>query len=459
MDSNIQYPKTGEADFLNRMFEEFNISSIRYAVMRNYQSLPYTCNGSDLDILIHPEDEVVAIKIIYLALQANAGVVMGTAKSVLFLKIFAFGYCGTDPSNWWGIRLDISFGVNYWGACPILDDSVLRDRCIRHGQIKALPDDAAAVLGVLKEVLHNNVLPVRYLEQASVAIADNWEQVSLDFAPMGNEALLILRAMCSSNFPLSDLRKSADQLRRVLRGGAFRTAPFDYVRLRVAFEWSKVLRYLEPPGTMVAVLGTDGAGKSTLIASIEPVLSQATHGDFTVKHLRPGLLPPLSRLRGEPVEASGPVVDPHASSVSGIVGSTFRLMYLLMDYILGYWVVVRPKLSKSPTLVLFDRYAYDIEIDPRRFRIGLPTNVLAWFTRFAPKPEVVFCLHGDPEVIANRKRELPIKEVIRQVSALREFSDRQPTAFLVSTEGEVKESCDRVLFALHDYFDRKNHRC
>jgi thymidylate kinase len=120
---------------------------------------------------------------------------------------------------------------------------------------------------------------------------------------------------------------------------------------------------------------------------------------------------------------------------------------------------VRPKIAKSPAIVLFDRYAYDMVLDPRRFRIGLPAWLVSWFTRFAPRPDIILCLNGDPDVIAARKRELPREEVKRQTDALRVFASHEPRAVLVSTDGTVEQARDLILAALWECCARRTKGC
>jgi thymidylate kinase len=203
---------------------------------------------------------------------------------------------------------------------------------------------------------------------------------------------------------------------------------------------------------MIAVLGTDGVGKSTVISSVVSMLSEKIENKLIVKHLRPRLLPTLARLIGKKDGPYSQTVDPHGSTPSSALVSLLRLGYLSVDYILGYWLLVHPLVIKQSAVVLFDRYAYDMALDPHRFRIGLGGSLVWWFTRLAPKPDLVVCLHAPPEVIANRKQELPIDEIRRQVEALQAFARGEPRALLVSTEGSIEEVRERVLQILQEYF-------
>lgn len=128
----------------------------------------------------------------------------------------------------------------------------------------------------------------------------------------------------------------------------------------------------------------------------------------------------------------------------------FRIIYLTLDYIIGYWLKIRSRVVNSPTVFIFDRYAYDMALDPRRFRLDLPIKVIHWFTRLAPKPDLVLCLHGRPEVIAARKQELPLEETRRQLMALLAFAESEPRAVLISTDTSIKETRDQVLKVLSE---------
>jgi len=437
--------------FLEKLFVELNAAAIRYAVMRNYQSLPYSTNGSDLDILVHPSDAEHARTIIFNTIKQAGGVPIGYVDIPGFLKIFALGSYERDNEKilWWGLRLDISFGLYFAGAINLFE---WPDEYIEmHNGVSILNATLANILGVLKEVLNNNQLPARYIDAARKDIDKNWTNISMALAPMGGKASYLFRALLTEKIEESTIYDRCASIRKALSRHAFWQSPLAYIYRRVCFEWSKVHRYISPPGLMIAILGVDGSGKSTIIGKIRPILEEATHNALFIKHLRPFLFPPLARLKGKKVVFEKPVLDPHGSNPSGTLGSLLRLIYLLLDYILGYWILIRPQIAKQPAIALFDRYAYDIAIDPRRFRIGISARVACWFTKIAPKPDLIFCLHAAPETIAARKQELPIAEIQRQLVALKAFAANQKNAVLVSTEGCSEDVREDTLKILHNY--------
>ncbi len=199
--------------------------------------------------------------------------------------------------------------------------------------------------------------------------------------------------------------------------------------------------YFFSRGRMIVVLGTDGSGKSTVIDGIMPTLQDVCSLGVVVKHLKPDLLPPLGWFRGVRHEAGYVCRDPHGSRPSGLLGSLFRITYLTVDYILGYWFKVRIHLTKGErSCWIFDRYAYDMLIDPLRFRLKLPSWVIRFYLKFIPRPDMVLCLGGDPVLIDRRKPEIGLAEVSRQVALLKELCASLPQAHWIDTTSSLDET-------------------
>jgi thymidylate kinase len=435
-----------ESGFLSELFLQLNASGVRYAVMRNHQQLPRSLNGSDLDLLIAPRDAACATDIVFKVVEQTGGAPVGTSRSRGFMKVYVLGKNRGLGAGWWGVRLDLNFGLYYRGLCLLDIDAPWPVSKFR--DISVLDDGFAGVLGMLKELLNNDRLSQRYLSQARTAATGHWPAIQNLLAPMGMDALARLHEILLEMTPPGDLARICGLLRRTLIWHAIKTRAVVSAWGVACFEWSKAIRYWNPAGKVIAILGVDGAGKSTAIDAILPVLNAATHKAVFLQHLRPKLLPPLARFKINNQEPAGVVTDPHGSEPSGILASWVRLAYLTIDYVLGYWLWTRPRIARQPAIVLFDRYFFDMALDPRRFRIGLPEPLIRRSWSLIPMPDLIVCLHGSPETIAARKGELPLAETQRQVDALVKFSRTQPRAVLVSTEGTVQQTRDDVLESL-----------
>lgn len=170
--------------------------------------------------------------------------------------------------------------------------------------------------------------------------SENWNALEANL-PRLKKALLWQKVKSD---PLNPLRYWVPELKRI---------------------WS---RWRYPTGLFVAVLGPDGAGKSTLIENLKENLAGAFRRT-AVFHLLPGLI----REKG----AGGPVTNPHSKPPHPWWLSLLKIPYYLVEYGLGYLFKVRPRLVRS-TLVLFDRYYHDLLVDQRRYRYsgpyGLPVS-------------------------------------------------------------------------------------
>ena len=411
--------------------------------MRNYQTLPYSAGGSDIDIMVAPRDSSRLIPLVLGAIQRSNGRPVGISETFGFTKIFVVGGSGSDSDlSWWGVCLDFNLGLFFKGQAII--DSGVEWPTFLHNKIPVLADGLSGVLGVIKEAVNNEIVPKIYLDNARKAVGSSWRGVSSLLDPIGADALNILKKLILADLGSDSEREMCQKFRSSFMRYRFKASAVSAVLGRLSYECNKIVRYLYPSGKVLVILGVDGAGKSTIIESILPVLRAATHNAVFVRHLRPGVLPPLAKLRRGGGAASA-VTNPHDSEPSGMIGSVLRLSYLTVDYILGYWIWTRPKIAKQPAIVIFDRYAYDMGFDPRRFRIGLSPKVTRIIAKFAPKPDMIICLHGVPATLSARKGELTEAETCRQVEALKIFAESENRAFLVSSDTSIEETRNIVL--------------
>jgi thymidylate kinase len=198
-------------------------------------------------------------------------------------------------------------------------------------------------------------------------------------------------------------------------------------------------RRLHPPLPWLAILGPDGSGKSTLVAGIR----DAWPACVRVYHLRPERL-------NRPGRAIGPVVDPHGKPPRGAVLSAVALMFVIMDWWLGYWTSIARHRARGD-LVVFDRHLMDVLVDPRRYRYGGPL----WLARAAcavvPRPNLIVILDAPPAVVRERKQEVSEAELHRQLAAYRHIAGVTPGAQLVDAAMPAKNVLEAVLTMLRPH--------
>jgi hypothetical protein len=125
--------------------------------------------------------------------------------------------------------------------------------------------------------------------------------------------------------------------------------------------------------------------------------------------------------------------------------SVFRLVVLVADHQLGYWLRIRPRLARGE-LVFFDRHVADYLVDPAIRGINAPAPVLRMAAALVPRGHTHVYVLARPETLVARKRELSTHETIAQVRGYTALAAADRRAFVVETDGVgVDEAARRLL--------------
>lgn len=421
--------------FLGLLFFKLYEQRINYCVLRNYKQLPESLGGSDLDILIAQSsvnkfytllDEILA--------ERNGRIIVKYGKLTPRVCILV-----KECDGWLGIQLDVHEGILPYKTSNIFPVEFVLNRAQRYKGILVANDDDADFNAFLKEIFHNKSCKEKYFISAKDSWAKNKDVYTDELLNIyDNSFVVLLDSILSGSF-------DNDKISSLSKFGTAQLSKSLPAKVKNIYsQISRIYRFYKPPGFSVAVLGTDGAGKTTLIDAIRNPLNEAVHGALFYEHMRPNLIPNIAQLLGRKTK-EGPVVDPHSAKPSGLPGSLFRLTYYSFDYIFGFLLKVYPVKVKKSSIWLFDRYYYDYFIDPKRARINLPIWLIKLIRLFIPEPNLILCLGADPEVINNRKPELPLSEVVSHVNKLRGFCDKEDKAFWIDTGVSLNESSNQIM--------------
>ncbi|HEX5234685.1 MAG TPA: hypothetical protein VFW25_05065 [Silvibacterium sp.] len=210
-----------------------------------------------------------------------------------------------------------------------------------------------------------------------------------------------------------------------------------------------VERILQPTGGWIAFIGPDGCGKSSVIDAVVADFTPAFQ-KIVRFHLRPKSLP----ARGN---SEVPVTDPHGQPVRGGLFSIAKMFYLFADYWLGYLNGVRKETVRT-RLVVFDRYFYDILVDPKRVLYGGPRWLPKVVARLLPRPEMVLLLNALPEVLWSRKQEVRYEEVVRQQRAYLEVARGIGNAVVIDAARPLTEVVGQVREAILTHFSARTRK-
>lgn len=422
-------------NFVGKFFGEMNSNGIRYAVLRNYECLPESCGGSDLDIFVSSND------------ITKLGEILSKVSNSLDASLVSYTASNTCPKLCYlntkeGIQMDIFVGAITYKAYVIVSEETIEENTRIYNGIKVLDDSLGNIIAFIKEILNNGKCKDKYI----VPITENKEKydknnLAKNLTAFDDKFIDTLYESIKNDKIKESILVLTALGRKGIRHKSSKNIPTFL---------SKILRLFKQPGYTIAVLGTDGSGKSFIINSITPVLDEAFHNGIRYEHMRPNYLPSLAVAMGKKKadEPTGVCSNPHGSKPSGFIGSLIRLTYYWIDYTWGYFKKVFLDKAFKTHVWLFDRYYYDYYIDQRRARLNLPIGIIKLYGLFVPAPDLTICLGGDPEKIYARKPETSLEEVKRQTKVLKDFASTHKKAVWVDTTTTPEESIKAAMDAI-----------
>lgn len=216
-----------------------------------------------------------------------------------------------------------------------------------------------------------------------------------------DKAEMIFRAAAERNW--ESISKNISSFQKSLESGL----PAISMKARINEMIRKWYRILSPTGFHIVFLGPDGSGKSSVIERAIPCLAPAFRRTSS-SHLRPHF--------GRKITNRSPVTNPHSQAPRSLIASVAKVFYFWCDYFFGWWLTIWVNLVSS-TFVVYDRYYYDLLVDPRRYRYSGPMSLARWIGQWIPQPDLILLLDAPPEVLRSRKQEVSFEETGRQRKA------------------------------------------
>ena len=229
------------------------------------------------------------------------------------------------------------------------------------------------------------------------------------------------------------------------------------------------------PGFTVALIGPDGAGKTTVARRLEGSL------DVPVKYLYMGVNPDasnhllpttrlahaLKRRRGALPDTAGPPDPERPAKVAprGLrrVSSTSRSLLRLANRLAEEWhrQLVASHHLRRGAIVVFDRhffadyYVYDVVRNGNR---SLARRIHGFvLRRFYPRPDLVVYLDAPPEALLARKGEGTLESLARRRGEYLELSRVLKPFHVVDASRSLDEVTRDVVGLIGNFSKRKAH--
>lgn len=324
-----------------------------------------------------------------------------------------------------------------WNSIPMLSNSELLKSIIVKDGIYSCSKSVEAITKLFSRYLYHGYVKDEYKEDIVTLFLNN------KFEVICKMSLFLDKEIAESIYNLvitQDWNKLIALRPKVQSNikSRYYTSLQHKVMHKLGISVFKFRRYYKQKGVMIAFIGTDGSGKSTIIENL-PLILERTFDKSQIKyyHWRPKI---IKSPKGDKRSIKN-VSEPHKKKPYSKIISLGKFMYFNLDYILGYWLSVKVHLGKNK-LVVFDRYYYDYMIDKYRYRLNLSECTIKAFLWFIPKPDITFLLVGDPKVLYERKKELPIELVKEQVNSLLKKRSKFPNSKVI----DVNKNIDDVMF-------------
>lgn len=432
----------GTSDFLKTLFDFLN-TEVKYAVLRNFEGLPYYNDSRDIDIAIEKVD-LKRIRPQLVALIEKCGWSIVTYLNSDRLVTWVCGVMHED-NRIELVQLDFFYHTSVFGIILIENKEILQHRRF-NGQI--YHSDKA--FEFLDKYMYDRAVGTAYPDkyrQTRLAVENNPQVKKMLADVFGKDTL----ATC-------DKTDKKELLKNALKWNIKRFGLRTIVHC-IRFEYHHIKNYLRSnTGFSIGITGPDGSGKTTVIDLLIENMGDVFRKAHAYYHFRPMMFGNLS----EVAHSAGvkKVVDreydkPHRGGKTGMLSSLARLMYYSADYIVGYWVKVK-SVTRITRLVIFDRYYTDIICDSRRSRIYLNPKFLYGFGKlFIPFLDYNILLTASSDTILARKRELD-KGGIDAINEKIDYLTEKKGYYKVLNEGTPQEAVAHILRIVFEEQHKKN---
>ena len=418
------------AKILSDFFQELGKSNIRFFIIRNYEGLPDKNTSKDVDIILKYGTVKAAERILKDVFRRN-----GLSYFYRVIIEECYVHYAINKKGDFAIHIDLMNGYINRGV-ELFTFEELYSQTIDYNGFRVLNE------------LYNGVMLFIYkqfgykrpqLKDAyKLAIYDVWLRYP-DFSSilermLGKDIYPKISA-CIEHKDFDTMLSYSSIVSQRLRQYSNQTSFVKNQYRRIRFITQKVNRIIfryRKYEKSFSVMAPDGTGKTTFLTQLLNRLAflyvDAPNDikRFHLYHFRPGLFPNLGAVgeKARVMKQDTDFTNPHRAKPAGFFSSLIRITYYWLDYVLG-WMYYTRRDVQYDLYTVYDRYSYDLLVDPRRTRLKLPYWVRRCFVACMPHPKINFFLKASPDVIIKRKAELTHNEITRQVSAYERLSVRK----------------------------------
>lgn len=424
------------SNLIINIFNTLKKNNVNYCVLRNYESLPEHV-GHDIDIILNEKDFELFNKSINTVAESKGWEVIYIRNKYMFYTIMFYKI---DLSSVNTLKLDVWTELSWRGA-PYIDSEFVLDNTIEYKNFYITRSGCEAAITSIKELTGGGNIPQKYYQKIKkLALEDKQGFLKSTEPIFGQYANELYSAVTDGNWSMIDDNKV------VIKNKIFSSNnKLKNMKRTISFWKSEIIRRtknsIHPKGSLIAFVGPDGSGKSSVINLVSLSLSEFYPENHKF-HMRFNLFPELKTGLGlTTVKEKNSNLPTGKKETKMIERKTkvsllrfFASWAVVLFYTIEFWLSNYSvwRIKSRAGLILFDRYYYDYFVQPSyrdiiwRFR-----NILLFFV---PKPDAVIYLKASPETVYKRKGELNIKEIETQNYYFSKTLSSIKGSYIINTE-------------------------
>ncbi len=414
-----------------------------YALLRNFDGLPDNNKSRDIDIIINRNSyKQVKHRLVKLIEESGWRIVTYLNSDRLITYVCAhLDGVETELVQW-----DFFFDTSMWGIELMSAEEFLATK-----QFNGFLYYVGVECRFLDKYLYNRLTGGHYPEKYRAT------RERAEFLP---EVVAKVKSLYGYRSVAACDKASRLSLLTAAITYNLKRKPLGLIANMCHFLWRFIINYFRGTGFSIGFTGPDGSGKTTVIDLMIEQLGEVFRKAHTYFHFRPALFGNLGEVAhsaGIKKDVDRNYSDPHRGGKTGMLSSIARLGYYSVDYIVGYFVKIKPVI-RITRLAIFDRYFTDIICDSRRSRIYLPPKFLnVWRKLFIPSLDYNILLTADSETILQRKQELDSKG-IEAINAKINYLAGKKGYYKIKNDGTPQEAVAQILRIVFQEQHKKNIR-
>lgn len=431
------------AELISKVINFLN-DNADYAVMRNFDRLPFSNNARDIDIIIDKKDFKKIKKDVIGIIEREGWKIINYLNSDRLITFVCARNDGNETSI---IQWDFFFDTSVFGIKLMDSSEFLKDKEF-NGFLWHLKPESQ----FLDKYLYDRAVGTQYPEkyQQTRELAEHSPAVKQKLKEVfGNDSAQEIDKISGKKLLYKAITHN------------LKSRPFGLAKDIANFLRTFIGNYISSPtGFSIGFTGPDGSGKTTVIDYTIERLGDVFKTAHVYYHFRPALFGNISDVAhsaGLKRDVDKNYSDPHRGGKTSKLSSLARLGYYSIDYIAGYFLKVKSK-TRITRLVIFDRYFTDIICDSRRSRIYFSPKFLdLWRKLFIPSLDYNILLTASEEIILNRKNELT-GERVRDINSKIDFMAPKKGYLKVFNESTPDEAVTTILNHIFENQHKKNLR-